>query len=128
MMTYSNSQPIVWRSPAQMGALLALVSLLIGFAFAETIQDMLHRFSGEVAQLPGAVTDAMHFHSRITEAIAIKDADLAEREMVLHLFDVVGRIESNLKIDLNLETMCGVDLIQFKALRNKHPDPQGPIG
>jgi hypothetical protein len=32
--------------------------------------------------------------------------------MVSHLFSVVGRIESNLKIDLDLETMCGVDLIQ----------------
>ena len=40
------------------------------------------------------------------------DADLAEREMVSHLFDVVRRIESNLKIDLDLETMFGVDLIQ----------------
>ena len=53
---------------------------------------------------------------RVTEAIAAKDADLAEREIVAHLFDVVRRIESNLKIDLNLETMCGVDLV--------HPSPR----
>jgi GntR family transcriptional repressor for pyruvate dehydrogenase complex len=31
--------------------------------FLQTIQDMLHRFIGEVVQLPGAITDAMHFHS-----------------------------------------------------------------
>ena len=84
--------------------------------FLQTIQDMLHRFIGEVVQLPGAISDAMHFHLRVTEAIAAKDPDLAEREMISHLFDVVRRIESNLKIDLNLETMCGVDLI--------HPSPK----
>jgi GntR family transcriptional repressor for pyruvate dehydrogenase complex len=84
--------------------------------FLQTIQDMLHRFIGEVVQLPGAISDAMHFHMRVTEAIAAHNDDLAEREMVSHLFDVVRRIESNLKIDLNLETMCGVDLI--------HPSPK----
>jgi GntR family transcriptional repressor for pyruvate dehydrogenase complex len=86
--------------------------------FLQTIQDMLHRFIGEVVQLPGAISDAMHFHKQVTEAIAAKDAELAEREMVTHLFDVVRRIESYLKIDLNLETMCGVDLIQPLAEKN----------
>jgi len=80
--------------------------------FLQTIQDMLHRFIGEVVQLPGAVSDAIHFHRRVTEAIAAQDADRAEREIVAHLFDVVQRIESNLKIDLDLETMGGVDIIQ----------------
>lgn len=79
--------------------------------FLQTIQDMLHRFIGEVVQLPGAVSDAMRFHRRVTAAIAAQDADLAEREIVAHLFDVVRRIESNLKIDLDLETMCGADLV-----------------
>lgn len=80
--------------------------------FLQTIQDMLHRFIGEVVQLPGAVSDALDFHQRVTDAIAAQDADLAEREIVAHIFDVVRRIESNLKIDLDLATMCGVDLIQ----------------
>ena len=80
--------------------------------FLQTIQDMLHRFIGEVVQLPGAISDALHFHLRVMEAIKTRDADLAEREIVLHLFDVVRRIESNLKIDLNLESMCGFDLVQ----------------
>ncbi len=91
--------------------------------FLPTIQDMLHRFIGEVAQLPGAITDAIDFHTRVTSAIAAKDADRAEREMVSHLFDVVGRIESNLKIDLDLETMCGGDLIRSSAVKSKDPDP-----
>jgi GntR family transcriptional repressor for pyruvate dehydrogenase complex len=87
--------------------------------FLQTIQDMLHRFIGEVVRLPGAISDALHFHLQITGAIAAKDADLAEREMVSHLFDVVRRIESNLDIDLDLETMCGVDLIHPSPKKNK---------
>lgn len=83
--------------------------------FLETIHDMLQRFIGEVAQLPGAIEDALGFHTRMTEAIAAKDADRAEREMVLHLFDVVRRIEANLKIDLQQKTLCGFNVIQRKA-------------
>jgi GntR family transcriptional repressor for pyruvate dehydrogenase complex len=79
--------------------------------FLRTIQDMLHRFIGEVVLLPGAVSDAMQFHMKVTKAIVAGDADLAEREIVSHLFDVVRRIESNLKINLELDSMCGFDLI-----------------
>ncbi len=89
--------------------------------FLQTIQDMLHRFIGEVVQLPGAISDAMRFHMRVTGAIAASDADLAEREIVSHLFDVVRRIESNLKIDLDLATMCGFDLIQPSPDRSQKP-------
>jgi len=83
--------------------------------FLQTIHDMLQRFIGEVAQLPGAVEDALGFHSRVTEAIATRDPDQAEREMVLHLFDVVRRIEANLKIDLQQSTLCGFNFIHRKA-------------
>ena len=79
--------------------------------FLRTIQDMLHRFIGEVVLLPGAISDAMQFHMKVTKAIVAGDADLAEKEIVSHLFDVVRRIESNLKINLDLESMCGADLI-----------------
>jgi GntR family transcriptional repressor for pyruvate dehydrogenase complex len=75
--------------------------------FLQTIHDMLHRFIGEVSQLPGAVQDALRFHMRVTDAIAAKDADRAEHELVSHLFDVVQRIESNLRIHLNPDTMYG---------------------
>lgn len=80
--------------------------------FLQTIQDMLHRFIGEVSQLPGAINNAIGFHLRVAEAIAKKDADRAEHEIVSHLFDVIGRIESNLEIDLNRETLCGFNLIR----------------
>jgi GntR family transcriptional repressor for pyruvate dehydrogenase complex len=80
--------------------------------FLQTIHDMLRRFIGEVAQLPGAVEDALAFHSRVIQAIAVRDSDRAEREMIRHLFDVVRRIESNLKIDLQRNTLCGFNFLQ----------------
>jgi DNA-binding FadR family transcriptional regulator len=85
------------------------------FKFLETIHDMLQRFIGEVAGLPGAIEDALGFHTRVTDAIALGDADRAEREMVLHLFDVVRRIESNMKIDLQRNTLCGFKFIQTQT-------------
>ncbi len=80
--------------------------------FLETVQDMLQRFIGEVAQLPGAIEDAYAFHSRLGRAIAAGDADAAEKEMVRHLFDVVRRIESNLAIDLQKNTLCGFNFLK----------------
>jgi GntR family transcriptional repressor for pyruvate dehydrogenase complex len=82
--------------------------------FLETIRDMLQRFIGEVSQLPGAIEDALGFHARVIEAIASGNADRAEQEMVLHLFDVVRRIEANLKVDLQRNTLCGFNLIHRK--------------
>lgn len=89
--------------------------------FLQTIQDMLHRFIGEVSQLPGAVDDALRFHSRMTEAIAAKDQDLAEKEMVLHLFDVASRIEFNLGIDLKKESLCGFNLVRAAGKTSRRP-------
>jgi hypothetical protein len=83
--------------------------------FLETIYDMLQRFMGEVAQLPGAIEDALGFHTRMTEAIATRDSDRTEQEMILYLFDVVRRIESNLKIDLQQNTLYGFNLIHRKT-------------
>lgn len=80
--------------------------------FLQTIHDMLQRFIGEVAVLPGAVDDALQFHTRVADAIADKDQDQAEQLMVRHLFDVVRRIESNLHIDLEKESLCGFKLIR----------------
>lgn len=83
--------------------------------FLQTIYDMLQRFIGEVSQLPGAIRDAFRFHMRLTDAIAEKDADRAEKEMALHLFDVVRRIESNLGVDLAQESLCGFELVSSGA-------------
>lgn len=84
--------------------------------FLETIQDMLQRFIGEVSELPGAMEEAFAFHTRISEAIDARNADLAEKEIVLHLFDVVRRIESNLKIDIQQNTLCGFNLLQANSI------------
>jgi len=89
--------------------------------FLQTIQDMLHRFIGEVSQLPGAIEDALRFHSRMTDAIAAKNQDLAEREMVLHLFDVVRRIEFNLDTDLKKESLCGFSLVRDARKKARRP-------
>jgi GntR family transcriptional regulator, transcriptional repressor for pyruvate dehydrogenase complex len=80
--------------------------------FLETVQDMLHRFIGEVSQLPGAIEDAFAFHTRVSEAIAAKDADMAEKLIAQHLFSVVRHIESNLKVDLQQSTLSGYNLLQ----------------
>ena len=80
--------------------------------FLETIQDMLQRFIGEVSELPGAMEEAFAFHTRMIAAIDARNADVAEKEIVLHLFDVVRRIESNLKIDIQQNTLCGFNLVQ----------------
>jgi GntR family transcriptional repressor for pyruvate dehydrogenase complex len=84
--------------------------------FLETIQDMLQRFIGEVSQLPGAIEEAYAYHTRVSGAIAAENADLAEKEIVRHLFDVVRRIESNLKIDLQQNTLCGYNLLQTDTI------------
>ena len=90
--------------------------------FAQTIQDMLHRFIGEIVKLPGAMEDALRFHSRITNAIVSRDSDLAELQMVNHLFDVVRRIESNLGTDLKKESLYGFELVRSqKKLRYIKP-------
>ena len=90
--------------------------------FLQTIQEMLHRFIGEVVQMPGAISDAMKFKMNLTRAIVAGDAKSAERELVAHLFDVVRRIESNLKIDLKLDSMCGVELVRPSSGKMKAGD------
>jgi GntR family transcriptional regulator, transcriptional repressor for pyruvate dehydrogenase complex len=87
--------------------------------FLQTVQDMLHRFIGEVSRLPGAVDEALRYHGRIIEAIGTKNQELAEKEMVLHLFDVVRRIEFNLDTDLNKESICGFSLVCAAQKRSR---------
>jgi GntR family transcriptional regulator, transcriptional repressor for pyruvate dehydrogenase complex len=86
--------------------------------FLQTIQGMVHRFIGEVSMLSGAVDEALRFHSQITDAIAAKDQDLAEEMLVLHLFDVIRRIEFSLGMDLKRETLCGAKSAPFEMKSN----------
>jgi GntR family transcriptional repressor for pyruvate dehydrogenase complex len=88
--------------------------------FLETTHDLLQRFIGAAAALPGAIEDAIAFHSRVLAAIAARDADRAEQEMVLHLFDVVRRIETNLKIDLQQSTLYGFNFARNVRTRRTH--------
>ena len=62
--------------------------------------------------MPGAIEDAFAFHTRVSEAIAAKDADMAEKLIAQHLFSVVRHIESNLKVDLQQSTLSGYNLLQ----------------
>ena len=85
--------------------------------FLETTHDMLQRFIGGVSELPGAIEDALAFHTRVIAAIAARDPDRAEREMVMHLFDVVRRIETHLKIDLQQRTLYGFNFARNARAR-----------
>ena len=62
--------------------------------------------------MPGAIEDAFAFHTRVSEAIAAKDADMAEKLIAQHLFSVVRHIEYNLKVDLQQSTLSGYNLLQ----------------
>jgi GntR family transcriptional regulator, transcriptional repressor for pyruvate dehydrogenase complex len=78
--------------------------------FLETIRDLLHKFISEVNQMPGAVKQAISYHSEITDFIADRDAAAAERSIVEHLHSVVHTIQRNLGMDLDLETLFEMEL------------------
>jgi GntR family transcriptional repressor for pyruvate dehydrogenase complex len=86
-----------------------------------TIWDMLHAFISEVARLPGAVEDALRFHTDIVTAISARNHDHAEELILRHILDVVRRIERNLKVDLKAHTLFGLDGI----LRKNSPPVKG---
>jgi len=77
--------------------------------FLETVRDLLRRFISEVSPLPGAVTRAIHYHTKLTDFIADQDIAAAERTMVEHLHNVVDTIQRNLKTDLNLGTLFEIE-------------------
>jgi GntR family transcriptional repressor for pyruvate dehydrogenase complex len=85
----------------------------------QTIWGMLHAFISEVAQLPGAIEDALRFHSDIVAAVAAKKGDQAEEIMLRHILDVVRRIERNLKVDLKAHSLFGLDAILSKKALSK---------
>jgi GntR family transcriptional regulator, transcriptional repressor for pyruvate dehydrogenase complex len=97
--------------------------------FLQTIWGMLHEFITEVSGLPGAIQDAMRFHSDILAALSAKDPDSAEEKMLRHLLDVVRRIERNIHVDLEATSLFGIDrfasssteTVRKKARRFKKP-------
>jgi GntR family transcriptional repressor for pyruvate dehydrogenase complex len=87
--------------------------------FLQVTWGMLHEFITEVSGLPGAIEEAVRFHSEITEALAGKDIERAEEKMLRHLMDVVKRIERNINIDLDIESLFGGAIVSLNALRSR---------
>ena len=73
--------------------------------FLEVIRDLLSKFISEVSRLPDAVKKAIDFHEKIIDRIHLHDEDGAEEMMSQHLLDVVKNIETNMKIDLNVNRL-----------------------
>jgi len=90
----------------------------------QTIWGMLHAFISEVAQLPGAIEDAIRFHSDIVNAVAARRSDRAEELMLRHILDVVRRIEKNLKVDLKAHSLFGLDAILSKKTLSRKSGPR----
>lgn len=78
--------------------------------FLETVRDMLQRFVSEVNPLPGAMKKAIKYHTKITDCIADRDLEAAEKSMVEHLYSVVNTIRKNLKTDLDLVTIFEMEI------------------
>jgi GntR family transcriptional repressor for pyruvate dehydrogenase complex len=78
--------------------------------FLETIRDLLRRFISEVNLLPGAMRQAINFHSEIMDFIADKNVASAESSMVEHLHSVVHTIQKNLGTDLGLAAIFDMEL------------------
>lgn len=69
----------------------------------QTILDLLRQFIGKVSELPGAVEDALTFHTEILASLEEKDHETAEKTMACHLSNVAGRISSYLGVEFRLE-------------------------
>jgi GntR family transcriptional repressor for pyruvate dehydrogenase complex len=87
--------------------------------FLQTVWGMLHEFIAEVSRFPGAIEDAIRFHTGILSAVAQKDIDRAEEGILRHLLDVVRRIERNINVDLKAESLLGLDHILSNHSRNR---------
>jgi len=69
----------------------------------ETILDLLRQFIRKVSELPGAVDDALKFHSKILASLERREVKRAEGIMASHLSDIAARISSYLGTEVNLE-------------------------
>lgn len=71
----------------------------------ETVLDLLRQFIRKVSDLPGAVEDALRFHSKIARAVREGDAEKAEQIMASHLADVARRIQDHLGVNLEMQRL-----------------------
>jgi DNA-binding FadR family transcriptional regulator len=70
--------------------------------FLLTISKMIQRFLEDYTKIPGTSQNAIGYHRRIIQAVAKKDADLAEAEMKEHLMDVINTLRETLNLALEL--------------------------
>jgi GntR family transcriptional repressor for pyruvate dehydrogenase complex len=70
--------------------------------FLSTISKMIQRFLEDYTKIPGTSQHAVSYHKRIIQAVAKKDADLAEAEMKEHLMDVIDTLRKTLNLELKI--------------------------
>lgn len=71
----------------------------------ETILELLRQFIRKVSELPGAVEDALAFHTRIADALRRRDAQDVEHWMSSHLMDVAQRLKHHLGVKADLDQL-----------------------
>ncbi|RLB78524.1 MAG: hypothetical protein DRH15_10015 [Deltaproteobacteria bacterium] len=73
--------------------------------FLEAVRELLQKFISEVSALPGAIESAIEFHRQIVECIRLRDERCAREKIREHLYDVTKRIEKNMDIDLDVNSL-----------------------
>ena len=66
------------------------------------IREMLATFLEEFNRTPGAADRANEHHRKICDAVVRHDVDSAEREMQLHLQDVMEILHTQYKLDVDI--------------------------
>ncbi|RLB40629.1 MAG: hypothetical protein DRH12_09770 [Deltaproteobacteria bacterium] len=75
------------------------------FKFLEAVGELLQKFIGEVALLPGAIESAVKFHRAIVECMERRDEKGARDKIREHLYDVTKRIEKSLNVALETDAL-----------------------
>ncbi|SHF44946.1 DNA-binding transcriptional regulator, FadR family [Desulfacinum infernum DSM 9756] len=82
---------------------LAVVSRNRIFArIVDTIRDLNLQFLKDFSRTEGAVERALAYHRRILDAVAARDVEGAEREMLEHLNDIVAAVRRHYRFDLEI--------------------------
>lgn len=75
-------------------------SILAGIL--ENLREIIHEFMKSYGRIEGAIERAMNCHERILDALAEKDPEMAEREMQLHIFEIIKTLRKLYKFDLEI--------------------------
>lgn len=68
----------------------------------ENLREIIHEFMKSYGRIEGAIERAMNCHKRILNALAKKDPEMAEREMELHILDIIETLRKLYKFDLEI--------------------------